>query len=231
MATAETSAAARWRATSPTAELWDEVVATAGAALRAVHLDTGVYGHVGPIEDLPLDVYRRTSTPTSAAVVLGPSARPGPACRRRRAIVVTASVAGVIASGGNPLYTLTKQAVAGFVAALARTLEADGISIDAVCPGVVRHADDGARCCTGWTRARSASQIVSGGGHRADRRRARRHGGHRPPAGGPARATTPSTGATRPPAGAVAAAPRQRSRMAFVEPSGPTAWPLLGSAA
>src|SRR5204863_474824 len=53
------------------------------------------------------------------------------------AIVVTASVAGVIAFGGNPIYTLTKQAVAGFVAAVAPSLEPSGITIDAVCPGVV----------------------------------------------------------------------------------------------
>ena len=38
---------------------------------------------------------------------------------------------------GNPLYTLTKQAVGGFVRALAPSLAGDRISIDAVCPGVV----------------------------------------------------------------------------------------------
>ena len=92
--------------------------------LRAVHLNAGVYGHMGPIEDLPVDVYRRTVDANIGGVVLGTRACV-PALRANGggAIVVTASVAGVIAFGGNPLYTLTKQAVAGFVAAVAPTLE------------------------------------------------------------------------------------------------------------
>jgi NAD(P)-dependent dehydrogenase (short-subunit alcohol dehydrogenase family) len=53
------------------------------------------------------------------------------------AIVVTASAAAIVAFEGNPLYTLTKQAVGGFVRALAPSLAGDRISIDAVCPGVV----------------------------------------------------------------------------------------------
>jgi NAD(P)-dependent dehydrogenase (short-subunit alcohol dehydrogenase family) len=50
---------------------------------------------------------------------------------------VTASVAGIVAFELNPLYTLTKQAVTGFVRAVAPSLNADRISIDAVCPGIV----------------------------------------------------------------------------------------------
>ena len=53
------------------------------------------------------------------------------------AIVATASVAGIVAFAPNPLYTLTKQAVTGFVRAMAPALEIDGITINAVCPGVV----------------------------------------------------------------------------------------------
>ena len=137
-ATAEASGGRSMAGDVADPELWDEVVRAAGSALRAVHLNAGVYGHTGPIEDLPLDVYRRTVDANIGGVVLGTRACV-PALRANGggAIVVTASVAGVIAFGGNPLYTLTKQAVAGFVAAVAPTLEADGISIDAVCPGVV----------------------------------------------------------------------------------------------
>jgi NAD(P)-dependent dehydrogenase (short-subunit alcohol dehydrogenase family) len=118
--------------------LWDRVVAAAGDDLRAVYLNAGVYGHNGAIEDLPLDVLQRTIDTNIGGVVLGTRACV-PALRANGggAIVVTASVAGVIAFGGNPLYTLTKQAVAGFVAAVAPSLEPQGISIDAVCPGVV----------------------------------------------------------------------------------------------
>jgi NAD(P)-dependent dehydrogenase (short-subunit alcohol dehydrogenase family) len=53
------------------------------------------------------------------------------------AIVSTASVAGIVAFSPNPLYTLTKQAVTGFVQALAPNLVADHITFNAVCPGVV----------------------------------------------------------------------------------------------
>lgn len=118
--------------------VWDRVVGVAGDGLRAVYLNAGVYGHRGAIEDLPLDVYERTVGTNIGGVVLGTRACV-PALRANGggAIVVTASVAGVIAFGGNPLYTLTKQAVAGFVAAVAPSLEPSGITIDAVCPGVV----------------------------------------------------------------------------------------------
>jgi NAD(P)-dependent dehydrogenase (short-subunit alcohol dehydrogenase family) len=114
------------------------VVRSAGDGLRAVYLNAGVYGHTGPIEELPLEVYQRTIDANIGGVVLGTRACV-PALRANGggAIVVTASIAGVIAFGGNPLYTLTKQAVAGFVAALAPALEPSGITIDAVCPGVV----------------------------------------------------------------------------------------------
>lgn len=119
-------------------DVWDELVQAAGDRLGAVYLNAGLYGHNGPIDELPLDVYQRTIDANIGGVVLGTRACV-PALRANGggAIVVTASVAGIVAFDGNPLYTLTKQAVAGFVRALAPSLEPDGISIDAVCPGVV----------------------------------------------------------------------------------------------
>jgi NAD(P)-dependent dehydrogenase (short-subunit alcohol dehydrogenase family) len=53
------------------------------------------------------------------------------------AIVVTASLAGLIPAPQDPLYTLTKHAVVGFVRAVAPQLTARGISISAVAPGFV----------------------------------------------------------------------------------------------
>ncbi len=101
-------------------------------------LNAGVYGFNGSIDELPLDVYRRTIDANVDGVVLGvravvPVMRAGGG----GAIVATASVAGIVAFEGNPVYTLTKQAVTGFVRAVAPSLAADGISIDAVCPGIV----------------------------------------------------------------------------------------------
>lgn len=120
--------------------LWDEALAAAEGEgqLGAVYLNAGVYGHTGPIDELPLDIYRRTIDANIGGVVLGTRACV-PALREAGggSIVVTASVAGIVAFEPNPLYTLTKQAVTGFVRAVAASLAADGISIDAVCPGVV----------------------------------------------------------------------------------------------
>ena len=54
------------------------------------------------------------------------------------AIVATASVAGVLPFAVDPLYTLTKHAVVGFVRAMAPLLMPKGISYNAVCPALVR---------------------------------------------------------------------------------------------
>lgn len=116
---------------------WEQTV-DPGDHVDLAYLNAGVYGHSGPIDELPLDVYRRTIDANVDGVVLGVRAVV-PAMRRagRGAIVATASVAGIVAFELNPVYTLTKQAVTGFVRALAPSLAREGISIDAVCPAIV----------------------------------------------------------------------------------------------
>ena len=52
-------------------------------------------------------------------------------------MVATASLAGLIAFDADPVYTLTKHAVVGLVRALAPQLQARGITVNAVCPGIV----------------------------------------------------------------------------------------------
>lgn len=118
-------------------DLWDRVVQAADG-IDVAYLNAGVYGFNGRIDELPLDIYRRTIEANVDGVVLGTRAVvPVMRAAGGGSIVVTASVAGIVAFEGNPVYTLTKQAVAGFVRAVAPSLVADGISIDAVCPGVV----------------------------------------------------------------------------------------------
>ena len=118
--------------------LWDEVIEATAGRLDVVYLNAGVYGFHGPIEELPIDVFQRTIGANIAGVVLGTRATvPVLRASGGGAIVATASVAGVIAFEGNPIYTLTKHAVTGFVRAVASSLQPDGISIDAVCPAVV----------------------------------------------------------------------------------------------
>ena len=53
------------------------------------------------------------------------------------AIVATASLAGLVPSPADPIYTLTKHAVIGFVRSVAPQLEERGIRINAVAPGFV----------------------------------------------------------------------------------------------
>ena len=53
------------------------------------------------------------------------------------AIVVTASLAGLVPAPQDPLYTLTKHAVVGFVRSVAPQLAERGVRINAVAPGFV----------------------------------------------------------------------------------------------
>jgi len=53
------------------------------------------------------------------------------------AIVVTASLAGLGPEGRDPVYTLTKHGVIGFVRSVAPQLERRGVRINAVAPGFV----------------------------------------------------------------------------------------------
>ena len=50
-------------------------------------------------------------------------------------IVVTSSLAGLTGVEGDPIYSLTKHAVIGFVRSVAPQLAERGIRINAVCPG------------------------------------------------------------------------------------------------
>lgn len=121
-------------------DTWRDVVSALEGCgpLAAAHLNAGVYGWTGAIEDLPDDVYRRTVSANIDGVVLGVRALV-PLLRRAGGggLVATASVAGLAPFSPNPIYTMTKHAVVGLVRALAPTLAAEGIGLAAVCPGVV----------------------------------------------------------------------------------------------
>jgi NAD(P)-dependent dehydrogenase (short-subunit alcohol dehydrogenase family) len=67
-------------------------------------------------------------------VVLG-TRRMAQVMERDSAIVATASIAGLLPLPIDPVYTLTKHAVVGFVRAVAPQLDEQGITINALCPG------------------------------------------------------------------------------------------------
>jgi NAD(P)-dependent dehydrogenase (short-subunit alcohol dehydrogenase family) len=57
--------------------------------------------------------------------------------RRNGRIINIASVAGLVGSGGGPAYTASKHAVVGLTRQLAITYAEAGVTVNAICPGVV----------------------------------------------------------------------------------------------
>ena len=113
-------------------------VAERAGQLRAAFLNAGVGAGMRSVEDVQLDVYRRVLEINLDGTFLGLRAV-APALRRAGggAIVATASLAGVAAWPGDPVYVASKHAVVGLIQAAAPTLAADGITVSAVCPGFV----------------------------------------------------------------------------------------------
>ncbi|NBQ45754.1 MAG: SDR family oxidoreductase [Actinobacteria bacterium] len=60
---------------------------------------------------------------------------PGMVARKTGHILVTASLAGIIAIAPDPIYGLTKHAMVGLVKSLGPALEPHGVCISALCPG------------------------------------------------------------------------------------------------
>ncbi|MGH2735892.1 MAG: SDR family NAD(P)-dependent oxidoreductase, partial [Actinomycetota bacterium] len=102
--------------------------------LDFVHLNAGVVTGESDVERLSVEAYRRAVGVNVDGVVFGAMAAV-PAMKEGGAIVATASLAGLVAYPGDPVYGLTKHAVIGFVRALADQLEPKRITVNAVCPG------------------------------------------------------------------------------------------------
>jgi 3-oxoacyl-[acyl-carrier protein] reductase len=75
-----------------------------------------------------------------ACWLLSRAALPGMLERGAGAIIVTASVCGLVAGGGGVAYTSSKHAVVGLTRQLAFENAARGIRVNAICPGVVQTA-------------------------------------------------------------------------------------------
>lgn len=120
---------------------WTAVVAEATGAyggLDLAYLNAGVTTGHPDIATLTDEQYRRIMNANVDGVVFGARAVvPAIASRGGGAIVATASLAGIIAFSPDPIYTLTKHAVVGFVRSLAQQLDAKRIRINAICPGIV----------------------------------------------------------------------------------------------
>jgi NAD(P)-dependent dehydrogenase (short-subunit alcohol dehydrogenase family) len=108
-------------------DAWERVGAVDLACLNA-----GILTAEPDIRRLTADDYRRAVAVNVDGVVLGVSrlAR----VLERGTIVVTASLAGLVGMPLDPVYSLTKHALVGFVRSIAPVL--DPIRINAICPGI-----------------------------------------------------------------------------------------------
>ena len=104
-------------------------------------LNAGITIHwSGDIGSLDLSDYRRSVGVNLDGVVFGDVA----AVRAMRArpdggdgvILATASLAGILAWHPDPVYSLGKHAVVGFMRAIAPNLAPEGISVHTICPGI-----------------------------------------------------------------------------------------------
>ncbi|MCW2958459.1 MAG: 2-hydroxypropyl-CoM dehydrogenase [Solirubrobacterales bacterium] len=73
-----------------------------------------------------------------ATWLLARAALPSMVARGSGAIIVTASVAGLVAGGGGVAYTASKHAVIGLTRQLSCENAAKGVRVNAICPGVVQ---------------------------------------------------------------------------------------------
>lgn len=111
-------------------DAWDAIEPVDLACLNA-----GILTANGDALEMTPEEYRQAVAVNVDGVVLGVRAlarvmKPG------SAIVATASLAGLIPMPSDPVYSLTKHAVVGFVRSVAPSLEPRGITINLVCPGL-----------------------------------------------------------------------------------------------
>lgn len=119
----------------------EETVAAVRTALDAhgrldvVALNAGVGSGLGPTDPLDLAAYRRIVGVNQDAIVYGVAAAVPHLRGTNGRLVVTASLAGLVPMPADPLYTLTKTAVVGYVRAVAPALAEQGVTVTALCPG------------------------------------------------------------------------------------------------
>jgi NAD(P)-dependent dehydrogenase (short-subunit alcohol dehydrogenase family) len=109
----------------------------AAAGLDLAVLNAGVLTGEERITHLSDAAYRRVVGVNLDGVVFGTRALvPHLAKRGGGAIVAVVSLAGLMPYPPDPIYAVTKHGVIGFVRSVAGQLQADGITINAVCPGL-----------------------------------------------------------------------------------------------
>jgi NAD(P)-dependent dehydrogenase (short-subunit alcohol dehydrogenase family) len=113
-------------------------LATAGLdRLDVACLNAGVVTGTSSIAELTDEQYRQMLGVNVGGTVFGVRALLPALEAAGGKVVVTASLAGLVAMPNDPIYAGTKHFLIGFVRSVAPELEAHGVSINAVCPGIV----------------------------------------------------------------------------------------------
>jgi NAD(P)-dependent dehydrogenase (short-subunit alcohol dehydrogenase family) len=101
----------------------------------AAFLNAGVITGESSIADLADEQYWRAVRANMDGVVYGVRELAARLMPKGGSIVATASLAGLTPTPMDPIYSLTKHAVIGFVRSVAPQLASQGIKINALCPG------------------------------------------------------------------------------------------------
>jgi NAD(P)-dependent dehydrogenase (short-subunit alcohol dehydrogenase family) len=101
----------------------------------AAFLNAGVTTGEGDMSALTDEQYERAMRANIDGVVFGVRELAARLMPQGGSIVATASLAGLTSTPMDPIYSLTKHAVVGFVRSCAPQLAARGIRINALCPG------------------------------------------------------------------------------------------------
>lgn len=128
---------------------WERRIVPALDRLDVACLNAGIVSPASRVDDISADVFERVVGVNAGGVVHGVRAL-APLLERDGggAIVVTASLAGLVPMANDPLYAATKHFLVGFVRSIAPQLAERGVRINAVCPGIVDTpllGDDGRR--------------------------------------------------------------------------------------
>jgi len=140
------------RAGAPSAVALTADVSVAGDVARAVDEAIAALGRVDILCSNAgvLDDYRDALACTEeqwdrvfgvnlkATWLMSRAVLPGMLERESGCIIVTASVAGMVAGGGGVAYTASKHGVIGLMRQLAYDHAAKGVKVNAICPGVVQ---------------------------------------------------------------------------------------------